>query len=409
MNRRTFLELGLGSLLYMGARGRARAARATPAARACVVLWMNGGPSHLDTFDPKPGRPTGGPFKAIATRAPGVEICEHLPQVAAEMHHLCLLRGMVSKEGNHDRAQHLLHTGYPPNPTVQYPSLGGWVSAELGDARADLPAFVSIDGPSFSAGFLGTEHDPFVVTEPGQPPDNTGYSRDVNFVRFVQRKIALEALESDFAARTSDPRVADRRALYSKAVRLMYSPRLNAFDIADEPQAVRAAYGDSDFGRGCLLARRLVEAGVRYIEVVLDGWDTHQNNFERTRALMKTLDPAMASLLRELDERKLLDKTLVVWAGDFGRTPRINANEGRDHFPGAWSAALAGGGVRGGIVHGATDGDGAKVTEGAVSVPDFFATLAAQLGMSPDRTRSTPLGRPVALTNNGTPIAALLR
>jgi uncharacterized protein (DUF1501 family) len=402
MNRRAFLQLGLGSLALLATR--ARAARATPRARACIVLWMNGGPSHVDTFDPK----RTSTFKPIATRAPDVKICEHLPQVAEQMHHVALLRGLSSKEGNHDRAQHLLHTGYAPNPTVAYPSLGGWVSSGLGDAHADLPAFVSIDGPSASAGFLGAEHDPFVVGDPGAPPDNTGYSRDVSFVRFVQRKAALDALEADFARRTRDPLVAERRALYQKAVRLMYSPRLNAFDLTAEPAAVRAAYGDTDFGRGCLLARRLVEAGVHYVEVVLDGWDTHQNNFARTRTLMGTLDPAMASLLRELDERHLLNSTLVVWAGDFGRTPKVNENEGRDHFPAAWTVALAGGGLRGGVAVGRTDDDGARVVDGATRVPDLFATIATQLGLDPARESRTPRGRPITLTDGGRPIDALL-
>ncbi len=416
MNRRSFLQLGLGGAFSLWAAPRlafgrsAGKAAAASKARACIVLWLNGGPSHVDTFDPKPGAPT----KPIATRAPAIMLAEHLPQLADLAPHLCILRGMTSKEGNHDRARHLLHTGYIPNPTVAHPSLGGWVSEELGDARSELPTFVSVSGPSARAGFLGVEHDPFVVLSPGEPPADTGYAHDVDMVRFLRRKAALDTLEADFAAQTSDPKVGQRRAVYSKAVRMMYAPRLKAFDLADEPDAIRAAYGAStmgaggDFGRGCLLARRLVEAGVPFVEVTLDGWDTHQDNFGRTRKLMQTLDPAMSTLLRDLDERKLLSSTLVVCMGEFGRTPRVNENEGRDHYPKAWSAVVAGGGIRGGIVHGATDGDGANVVAQPTAVPDLFATLAGQLGIDPDKTLPTPLGRPLAVTDNGKPIHEIL-
>jgi hypothetical protein len=398
MNRRSFLKVGLGTAFSLWAAPRLRAAtRPLKKARACVVLWLNGGPSHIDTFDPKPNTPT----KLIDTSAPAIQLAEHLPQLAAQAQHLCLLRGMSSKEGNHDRARHLLHTGYIPNPTVAHPSLGGWVSEELGDPKSELPAFVSVSGPSARAGFLGVQHDPFVVLEPGQPPANTDYPHDVDMVRFLRRKSALDALEADFAQQTRDPKIAQRDAVYAKAVRMMYAPRLRAFDLADEPDALRAAYGENDFGRGCLLARRLVEAGVPFVEVTLDGWDTHQDNFGRTKKLMQELDPAMSTLLRDLDARKLLDSTLVVCLGEFGRTPQINANEGRDHYPKAWSAALAGGGIRGGIVHGATDGAGANVVGQATAVPDLFATLAMQLGIDPDKTLPTPLGRPIAVVDNG--------
>jgi hypothetical protein len=414
MNRRDFVLgisgfAGLAAAHALGRRRRAWAAAPPPKANACILLWLNGGPSHIDTWDPKPGTPAGGTFRAIPTNVPGLAICEHLPQVAEMAEHLAVLRGMTSREGNHDRAQHLLHTGFAPNPTVAYPSLGGWVAHELGDPNSDLPIFVSINGPSFSAGFLGVQYNPFIIQDVKQPLQNTDYAAGVNMVRFLKRKQALESLEDDFAARTGEAKVKGRRAVYARAIRMMYSPRLKAFDIGDESETTARKYGDSDFGRGCLMARRLIEGGVRFVEVVLDGWDTHKDNFGRTQKLMAALDPALATLLRDLDERRRLDSTLVMCMGEFGRTPKINGDDGRDHHPGAWSAVLAGGGVRGGVVVGATSDDGAQVVARPTTVPELMATAATLLGMDPDKELMTPLGRPVALTDNGKPIAEILK
>ncbi|MCS6914625.1 MAG: DUF1501 domain-containing protein [Myxococcales bacterium] len=405
MNRRQFL---VGSAALLGYLARARAAPRGGPARACIVLWMNGGPSHLDTFDPKPGTKSGGPFRDIPTRVPELRLCEHLPQLAEQAHHLAVVRSLTSREGNHQRAQFLLHTGYAPNPTVDHPALGSWVSAELGDPAFDLPACVSIGGPGGDAGFLGLEHGPFVVERPGQPPDNTDHPPGVDFVRFLRRKVALEEMERRYQGRVQDPQLRSRQAVRDRAVRMMYAPRLRAFDLSEEPDALRTAYGNNDFGRGCLLARRLVEAGVRYVEVVLDGWDTHQDAFGRLRTLLGVLDPAMATLIRDLEQRALLPRTLVLWLGEFGRTPTINANEGRDHHPQAFSAVLCGGGVRGGMVYGATDDEGARVVEHPVRVPDLFATVAVLLGLDPAREVRTPSGRPVSITDGGQPVRALL-
>jgi uncharacterized protein (DUF1501 family) len=404
--RRDFIKIGAGGILgAMLARGFGRALAApAPRTRACVVLWLNGGPSHTDTFDPK----AHSKFKKIATRAPAIELSEHLPRLGEQAHRLAIVRSMTSREGNHERAQSLLHTGYVPNPTIAYPSLGAWTAEELAGGAGDLPPFVAINGPSAGAGFLGVQHGPFIVPNPTQPPLNTTYPKNVDFERFARRKAALESMEARFATETGDPKVGARRETYDKAVRMMYSSRLRAFDLAEEAQSVRAAYGNNNFGAGCLMARRLVEAGVRYVEVVLDGWDTHKNNFDRTRELSGVLDPAFATLLDELAARDLLDRTLVVCMGEFGRTPKINENDGRDHYPQAWSAMLAGGGVRGGIVHGATDADGAKVVDKPVGIPDFFATLATLLGLDPQKELRTPVGRPIAITDGGTPIRELM-
>jgi uncharacterized protein (DUF1501 family) len=387
----------------------ARADSVAPAkAKAIIQLWLNGGPSHLDTFDPKPGTATGGPFKAIKSRAPAIQLSEHLPRVAERADRIAVVRSMSSKEGNHQRAQYLLHTGYAPNPTVIHPSLGAWTSARIGDPNAELPTFVSIGGPSYGPGFLGVQHGPFVLQKAGDLPPNVATAPEVDDARFDRRRDALDMMEKRFAAESGDAKVDGRRAVYAKAVRLMRSPKTKLFDLATEPDATRKAYGDTDFGRGCLLARRLVENGTRFVEVVLDGWDTHKDNFARTKKLMGTLDPAFATLLKDLDDRKLLSSTLVVCMGDFGRTPKINGNDGRDHYPQAWSAVLAGGGVRGGVAHGATDAAGEKVVGTRTSVPDLLATVATLAGMDPGFTMTTPIGRPISLTENGQPIRAIM-
>jgi uncharacterized protein (DUF1501 family) len=407
--RRSFLARSLAALVGAALPlGAAEPIRPRRAAKACILLWMNGGPSHIDTFDPKPGTKAGGAFRTVKTKIRGVEFCEHLPHVAEQAEKLAVIRSMTSKEGNHDRGQYLLHTGYSPSGTLQHPAFGSWVSRELGDARAELPNFVTIKGPSVGAGFLGVEHNPFAVQNPAEGVRNLPLAAGVDGKRFDRRMDAFDLLQKDFAKATRNPAVGAHGTVYQKAVRLMRSPLTKAFDIKDEPEAVRRVYGDSDFGRGCLMARRLVEAGVKFVEVTLDGWDTHVDNFTAVRNLLADVDPAMASLLRELAERDRLRDTLVIWMGEFGRTPTITAADGRDHHPAAWSAVLAGGGVRAGQVYGATDSDGAKVVKDAVTVPDFFATLAVLLGMDPDRSEMSPVGRPIAISDAGTPVRGLL-
>jgi hypothetical protein len=417
VSRRAALHLGVGGVfgsiasrwLATQSAWGAEAAHTPPSpAKACIVLWLNGGPSHVDTFDPKPGRSGGGPFKAVATRAPGLSLCEHLPRLGDIADRLCVIRGMTSKEGNHQRAQYFVHTGYAPNPTVVHPSIGGWISARLGRPEDELPAFVSIGGPSQGAGFLGVQHGPFVLAKAGAPPADLAPPANVDAARFERRRALLDGFESRFAAQTADPKVDGRRQVYTQTFRLMQSPKTRAFDLADESAATVSSYGDSDFGRGCLLARRLVESGVRCVEVVLDGWDTHQNNFERTKVLMAALDPAFSALLRDLRERSLLGSTLVACMGEFGRTPRINGADGRDHHPQAWSAVLAGGGIRGGIVHGATDADGEQVASAPTRVPDLLATITSQLGIPPDLSLITPIGRPLTVTDGGRAMREIL-
>jgi uncharacterized protein (DUF1501 family) len=390
--------------------GPAPAAAALPKgkAKAVIVLWMNGGPSHIDTWDPKPGAPTGGSHKSIKTATPGVSICEHMPRLAAMSQRLAIVRSVTSKEGNHQRAQYLMRTGYAPNPTIIHPSMGGWTSKKLGEPANGLPGFVSLGGPSLGAGFLGVQYGPFVLQRAGEPPQNVAYGADTDAARFQSRYALLDKMEQRFAAQTGDAKVDGRRALYKKAVALMQTPDLGAFDISKEPDAVKNAFGGSDFAKSCLTAVRLVQSGVKYVEVTLDGWDTHKDNFTRTKNLMSVLDPGMSGVIDELAKRRLLDSTLVVWMGDFGRTPRINGNDGRDHYPQASSVVLAGAGIRGGQAYGETDANGEKIAKNPVAVPDLMATIATVLGMDPTETFLSPIGRPIAITNEGSPIRALL-
>jgi uncharacterized protein (DUF1501 family) len=405
IHRRQLMLYGAAGFLGALLSRHARADVAPPKAKAMILLWMNGGPSHLETWDPKPGHLNGGPTKSIRTSLAGLTVSEHMPHVAQIASKLTVIRSMSSKEGNHQRAQYLMHTGYAPTPTIVHPSLGGWVSKKLGAPQNGLPAFVSLGGPSFGAGFLGVSNGPFVVQRAGAEPDNVSPATASD--RFARRQALLAEAEQRFAHESGSPMVDDRRAVYARAVSLMGSRDLGAFDVNAEPDAVKKEYGDSDFGRGCIVARRLVSSGVRFVEVVQDGWDTHQNNFDRTKKQLDMVDPAVAALVKDLDQRGLLASTLVVWLGDFGRTPRINGNEGRDHYPQAWSCALAGGGTKPGVV-GATDAGGEKIAGTAYGVPDLLATCATLLGLDPHEEAMSQVGRPIAVTDGGQPIAAAI-
>ncbi len=416
VGRRRFIAGGLGAALSAAiptwqhhAAAQAVASGKKAYGKSCILLWMNGGPSHIDTFDPKPGTKTGGEFKAIDTRIKGAKFSEHLPLIAEQADKLSVIRSMSTKEGNHDRAAYLMHTGYAPSTTLQHPSLGAWVSHELGDEASELPNFVSIRGASIGSGFLGVQHGPFSIQKPGEGVRNMPLAKDVDAARFDRRLEALAMLQDNFRAETGRHEIASHDVVYKKAVRLMRSPLVKAFDIKEEPQELQKKYGESDFGRGCLMARRLVEAGVKFVEVTLDGWDTHIDNFSGVRNLCRDLDPGMSALLADLSERKLLDETLVVWMGEFGRTPTINQAHGRDHHPAAWSAVLSGGGSRAGLAYGSTDADGAKVASDPVTVSDLFATIATLIGMDPKHEEMSPVGRPIAISDGGKPIPALIK
>jgi hypothetical protein len=400
---------GLGAFATSILQRRAQAATGTAAkapAKAVILLYMAGGPSHIDTFDPKPGRPTGGEFKAIGTAVAGIQICEHLPRLAARMKQLALIRSLTSKEGNHDRARHLMHTGYPPQGGVDHPAFGSLIS-EMRD-HGGMPGYVAIGGPGEDSGFLSAIHSPFPVRNPSKPVRYLTPAKTVDAERFERRLGLWRGVEDRFAAGRGGAYARSQRAIGEQAVSLMRSSGAAAFDLTGEPPKVAESYGSAEFGQGCLMARRLVEAGVPFVEVTLNGWDTHDDNFNRVKAQCATLDQGMSALLDDLTARGLLESTLVLWMGDFGRTPRINEKGGRDHFPACSSVLLAGGGVRGGQVIGSTDQNGAEVRDRPVTVPDLYRTVARTLDINADKQRVAPSGRPIKTVNGGTIIEGLL-
>lgn len=370
--------------------------------KACILLWMQGGPTQFETFDPKPGHENGGETKAISTAVPGIQLADNLPHLAKVAGDLAIVRSMSTKEGNHQRATFLLHTSYVPTASVHYPTLGSVVAEQLGTLENDLPSFVRIGRrfPNASdGGLLGADYNAFVVQAAGKLPDNARPASEQG--RYERRLGLIGRLEDASGLPAATPELAEHRGLYKKASRMVLSPRMEAFDLDRESSQTREAYGKSDFGAGCLLARRLIETGVTFVEVGLGNWDTHNDNFARAHGLCEELDLPFAALIEDLKTRGMLDQTLIVWMGEFGRTPRINPRGGRDHYPRAFSAALAGGGVRGGRVIGGTDAGGVEVAERPVSAQDLFRTIYKALEIDADRENMSPIGRPIKIVDGG--------
>jgi uncharacterized protein (DUF1501 family) len=376
--------------------------------KACILLWMQGGPSHFETFSPKPGHPNGGETKAISTSVPGIEVSENFPRMAQAMQHAAIVRSMTSKEGSHPRASYLMHTGYLPTASVKYPAFGSIVAQQVPHEGLDLPAFVRIGGNSRDGGgggLLGVEYDPFLMPVAGKLPTNTGLPTQVS--RYERRLDLLGRLESDYAESGAKQEVSEHQKLYQKASRMILSSQMKAFDLDQEPATMKEAYGSSQFGQSCLLARRLVETGIPCIEIMLDGWDTHFDNFSRVRDLAGQVDGPFAFLLEDLKQRGMLDSTLVVWMGEFGRTPKINPRGGRDHYPRAFNLVMAGGGVRGGQVIGKTDEAGADVADRPVAVADLLQTFCKSLQINPAIENIASNGRPIKIVDGGQPINEL--
>ena len=431
LNRRAFLASAAASTSLVGWLGRLAAAEPDrPRPKACILLWMGGGPSHIDTWDPKPDAPANirGEFGAIETAVPGIRISEHFPKFARLMKHAAILRGMSTQESDHKLATYHLHTGYQNRSgAVAYPSLGALVARELGKRDVPLPNFVTIGrGPqeALGAGFLGPDFQPLGVTDP---------ARGLDYIEPGQQESArqlelLQELEKPFQQAYRSEAGKAHRTTLERAVRLMSSQQKQAFDLSKESEAVRAAYVASapaaaprpgvkgistapgGFGQGCLMARRLVEAGVPFVEVVMGdvaAWDTHRDNFPRTRALSLECDTAMSALVEDLQVRGLLDTTLVVWMGEFGRTPRCDGG-GRNHWAKAWSTVLIGGGIKGGQVIGKTDEQGAEVTEHPISVTDFLGTVCTVLGIDYKQNNHPPgVNRPIPIVDTSKGVKVL--
>jgi hypothetical protein len=429
--RRDFLHLGmltsfglsLGTVLRWQT-GAASLGGRTPDATSCILIWLDGGPSHLDMFDPKPEAPAEirGPFNTIPTSVPGLHICEHLPRTAAVMRHVALIRSLTHELGNHDTGARFMLTGHRPTPALEYPSLGSLVAHHHGFDRP-IPPYVAIphDGvggnsKAAGSGYLPGVYSAFNVGNDPSRVDGLQAPEGVSFERGERRRDMLRRMD-DYSRQVEDGHATrDRDAFYEQAYRLLGSPAAKtAFDLSRETEATRDRYGRARVGQGCLLARRLIEAGSRFVTVVDAGWDMHQQIFRELpdsrfpgSGKLPSLDRAYSALLTDLEERGLLASTLVVLMGEFGRTPKLNASAGRDHWPRAGSVCLAGGGVRGGRVIGATDGFGEAPIERPVGPADLAATVLTLLGVDPARELRTPSGRPVTRMREGQFISELL-
>ena len=423
-SRRTLFGAGLGvgtsSLLTSLAQRLAYAdqQRITDPARPknVILLWLAGGPSQLETFDPHAGTSIGGEVTAIDTSLRGLKIADTLPRVAEQMHLTSLIRSVTGKEGDHQRAVYNIRSGYRPDPTLKHPSIGA-VLCHADPRGGDLPRHISIlpGNEAGRGGYLGAKFDAFKIDDPSRRVPDVRASVDDE--RFQQRLDHLRFVEEDFRRNRLHGLESNRtlhRTATDAALKMMSSEQLDAFDVSGEPQSDQDAFGDSAFGRGCLAATRLIEVGTRCVEVTLSGWDSHITNHSLQSSACEILDPALAALLDRLEQRDLLDSTLVVCGGEFGRTPRINPAEGRDHWPHGFSTLLAGCGIRRGAVYGSTSpepklqrDDPMQDIEKPVTIADVHSTILRALGIDHDEELDTPVGRPIK-RSEGKPIEQLL-
>ncbi len=375
--------------------------------KAAILLWMGGGPSTMDLWDLKPGAPTGGQFKQISTSADGVAICEHLPLMAKQMHHMSIVRSMSTREADHMRGRYYMHTGYVPNPNVEHPGYGSVIAHELAEqvAGLEIPPFVSVGSGSVGPGFLGMTWAPFQV-------DSNGNVRNLDMgidpARLSQRLQMLATIEDRFIGEKRGGSAEDHKKVIDKTVKLMTSEQMEAFKVTKEPKEVQEKYGTTGFGRGCLLARRLVEAGVPFVEVDLGGWDMHADIFTTLAdRKLPELDKAMSALVSDLADRGMLDDTAIIWMGEFSRTPTINGGGGRDHWARSWSVVVGGAGFKRGVVVGETSSDGKEVVTEPYSSQDVMASVLKSLGISLETTFTAKNGRPMKIANSGKVIKEL--
>ena len=379
-------------------------------ARNVIYLYMNGGMSHLDTFDPKPDKADiMGLTKVINTNVDGIRISNNLPLTARQMDKLAVIRSMSSTQGAHEQGQYYQRTSYTMRSSIRHPFMGAWLQKFQDRGNPTLPGSVMIGNDSRhpGAGFFESRFAPLMISDPEGGINNVKTNQWFTEERFHDRLNVAKQLDAKFAATYNTKNVRAYSDMYDDALKMMKSEELKAFDLSAEPEKLRAKYGQDTFGQGCLLARRLVEHGVRFVEVTFGSWDTHNANFTRVPELCEELDAALSTLLQDLESRGMLQETLVVLATEFGRTPEINANDGRDHHAPGFTCLLAGGGVRGGQIWGATDEIGSKVAENGVTIPDFNATIAYALGIPLDTVLYSPSKRPFTVSDKGKPVTQL--
>lgn len=352
-----------------------------------ILLWLAGGASQLETWDPKPGRATGGPFAAIPTCVPGIHISELMPKMAQRLDNTAIIRSLNTKDGSHDGGARMMHLGRRDEATVKFPDLGSVLARELGQADSKVPDNVSFytatEGRGNAvgqAGFLGARYMPMSLTT-NSKPDDLSRLESISDLDHQQRHELRELLSNKFIEYRHSGSLRSHNEAYARVRGLMSSDKL--FDISDEPESVRQRYGPSLFAEQCLIARRLVEAGTPFVKVSRAWWDSHGQNFETHLELVSELDHVMSTLLDDLKERGMLENTMVITLSEFGRTPKINASLGRDHFASAWSCSLSGCGIKGGSVYGETDDDGQTVKDGEMDAGDLFATIYEALGIDP--------------------------
>lgn len=377
-------------------------------AKNVIYLYMSGGMSHLDTFGVVPGADTMGATKTIKTSADGVQVSEYLPRTAQAMHHGVIINSLASTQGAHAQGNYFMHTGYTLRGATRHPTMGAWLTKFQGKGNAALPGSVVITGDSKhpGGGFFEAAYQPLVLNNPAAGLQNSHKMATLSDSDFDYRLGLSAKLDTGFQSAYNYKNVKNYADMYHDAIRVMKSDDLVAFDLSKEAESMHELYGEDTFGQGCLLARRLVEHGVRFVEVSLGGWDTHNDNFVRVAERCATLDAALGALIPDLERRGLLQDTMVVLTSEFGRTPKINTNNGRDHYPKAFSSVLWGGGVQGGQVYGKTD-KGIEVTENKVGVPDFNATIAYALGLPLDTVIYSPSKRPFTVADKGQPLTAI--
>lgn len=413
MNRRRVMEITARSLLGVSIlpvlNQWASAAPPSGTKRRLIYLFMRGAMSHIDTFDPKPGTEAQGPTKTIKTKIPGIVFGEHLPKLAGIANQLAVIRSMNTETGAHGPGQYLMRTSYKQIASTRHPGMGPWLQKTMGRIHPELPPSVQVGGGE-GPGYLGAKFAPVPIGDPAKGLQNTRQPSYLLQGQFDQRMKLASKFDQTFRSRATTSEVVGYDDLYREAISLLNSKSLVAFDITKEPKATQDKYGSSRFGKGCLLASRLIQHGVRYVEVTHNSWDHHRDltNDRNLPGKCRDLDTGLSALLADLKAKGLLDETLVVVATEFGRKPNINQNAGRDHHPAAFSCVLAGAGIRAGQVFGETDEKAFHVADKDVTPQDLNATIATALGVPIDKQIHSPDGRPFTIANNGTPIQALL-